>query len=333
MNSINLKQFFFIIIIVIYLLINENYFVYNHKNYIHNNFNYINVAYAFDNNYYYIAQVSMKSIMLNQNNNTFIKFYILVHENIYDKQKEIINKICLDHINCNISYFLLKDEFKNINTTTAIIKRTKSAFYRLLLQELLPKENKILYFDCDTLIYKDLNKLYNYNITDKYYVGKYERISLSRFGTNLSDFINTGVLLINLENLRNDKIFPKIYEFLIKYNNTLKFLDQDAINVVCNKKIGFFPSYYISSGVCNSNTLKNLTKNKQNNKVVIQNLKEPYIFHFNNYRKPWFGIAQPHKMICYDFFPRFYEYARKTDYYFEILEIFKVFVSNEFKYK
>ena len=30
------------------------------------NFKYINIAYAFDNNYYYITHVSMKSIMLYQ---------------------------------------------------------------------------------------------------------------------------------------------------------------------------------------------------------------------------------------------------------------------------
>ena len=33
------------------------------------NTNYINIAYAFDNNYYYITHVSMKSVMLNQNKN------------------------------------------------------------------------------------------------------------------------------------------------------------------------------------------------------------------------------------------------------------------------
>lgn len=47
-------------------------------------------------------------------------------------------------------------------------------------------------------------------------------------------------MLINLENLRRDNILPKIYNFLRKYNKELILLDQDAINVVCNKKLGFF---------------------------------------------------------------------------------------------
>ena len=151
--------------------------------------NYINVAYAFDNYYYYITHVSMKSIMLNQKNNTFIKFYILVWKNIYEEQKPIIDKICIEHKNCNITYLKLKNEFKEISTK-GIIKRTTAIFYRLLLQNLLPKEKKILYFDCDIVVYKDLNELYNYNNYNKYYIGQYEGKPLNKYGNKLKDFIN-----------------------------------------------------------------------------------------------------------------------------------------------
>ena len=111
----------------------------------------------------------MKSIMLNQHKNTYIIFHILVSENIYNEQKPVIDDICKEHINCRIKYYKLKDEFKEFSTTGAT-----AIYYRLLLQNLLLNETKALYFDCDTLIYKDLTKLYYYNITDKYYVGQCE---------------------------------------------------------------------------------------------------------------------------------------------------------------
>lgn len=104
-------------------------------------FNYINVAYAFDNYYYYITHVSMKSIMLNQKDTTFIKFFILVWENIYEDQKPIINKICEEHKNCNITYLIVKNDFKEFSVK-GYIQRTTAIFYRLLLQNLLPKEKK-----------------------------------------------------------------------------------------------------------------------------------------------------------------------------------------------
>lgn len=290
------------------------------------NINYINVAYAFDNNYYYITHVSMKSIMLNQKNNTFIKFYILVFENIYEEQKPIIDKICEEHKNCNISYLILKDEFKEFSVKGKI-QRTTAIFYRLLLQNLLPEEKKILYFDCDTIIYKDLNEIYNYNITDKYYVGQYEGKPIKKYGKNLKDFINSGVILLNLVLLRKDNIFSKIYEFLKQNNGSLLFLDQDAINVICNKKNGFFPSYYFGEYYCELTKISIINKFKHIKNQTLQKLKEIYIYHFKKYAKPWHAIARNNeKMICVDFFIRFYEYAKKSSYYFEILEKFKVFM-------
>ena len=322
-NDVNWKILLLIIIHIIYILIHENENEFKVRKPISNYSNYINVAYAFDNNYYYITQVSMKSIMLNQNNDTFIKFYILVHESIFKEQKTVIDTICLDHKNCNISYLILKDEFKDISIK-GIIKRTTAIYYRLLLQNLLKNENKTLYFDCDTLIYKDLTVLYNYDIKDKYYVGRYEGPPLRRYSIKLNNFINSGVMLINLKNLRKDNIYKKTYQFLRKNNKSLVLLDQDAINVVCNKKLGFFPFDYVSAGVCDSKIFKILIK-EQTQRNRVKNLKEPYIFHFISYIKPWYGIAKKEGMICYDLFPRFYEYARKTRYYFEILEKFKVF--------
>ena len=266
----------------------------------------------------------MKSIMLNQHKNTYIIFHILVSENIYNEQKPVIDEICKEHINCRIKYYKLKDEFKEFSTSGSIA-RTTAIYYRLLLQNLLQNETKALYFDCDTLIYKDLNKLYNYNINNKYYVGQYEGKPIEKYGKNLHDFINSGAILINLENLRNDNIFAKMIDFLRKNNQTLSYLDQDAINVVCNGKNGFFPSNYISSGICSLSKMQEINKIKSN--LLINEQKEPYIFHFKIYIKPWFGIATENNnnLICFDFFPRFYEYARKTKYYFYILEKFACF--------
>ena len=118
---------------------------------------FINVAYAFDNNYEYITHVSMKSIMLNQNINTFIKFYLLV-SNLTIEQKYIINKIKYEHKNCEINFFDLGKQFKNLSVPLSIW--SPAIYYRIILQYLLPNEKKILYLDTDTLVYKDLSKIY-----------------------------------------------------------------------------------------------------------------------------------------------------------------------------
>ena len=220
----------------------------------------------------------MKSIMLNQKNNTFIKFYILVWKNIFKEQKPVIDKICEEHKNCNITYIILNDEFKEFSVK-GNIKKTTAIFYRLLLQNLLPQEKEILYFDCDIIVYKDLNKIYNYNITDKYYIGQYEGKPLKKYGNNLKDFINSGAILINLDLLRKDNIFSKIYEFLQKNNGSLLFLDQDAINVVCNKKNDFFPSYYFGEYLCDLPKIGMINKFKHIKNQTIQKIKDIFIIY------------------------------------------------------
>lgn len=272
------------------------------------NYNFINVAYALDNNYFYIAHVSMKSIMLNQNFDTFINFHILT-SNITDKQKEIINKISLEHHNCKITYHIIHNQFTEFKSE-GFAKWTTTIFYRLLLQNILKKEKKILYLDCDTLIYKDLKKIYNYNIKDKYYVGMLERKFVNLFGCEIKCYINSGVILINLANLRKDNIFNKIKEYLTKYNNKLIFPDQDTINAVCNKKNGVFPIKYVTKPFC-----------KINEKTSYE---DPYILHYIIYSKPWKGVTNDNNLVCYDPITRFYEFARKTSYYYEILNQFQV---------
>ena len=118
--------------------------------------NYINVAYSIDNNYHYLAHISMKSIMLSQYNTTFINFYIL-YSNFSAKQKEVINRISLQHKNCKIEFIDMGNQFKDFSIHDDIFAVWSPAdFFRILLQDIFPNEKKFLYLDADTLIYKNV---------------------------------------------------------------------------------------------------------------------------------------------------------------------------------
>ena len=78
------------------------------------------------------------------------------------EQKEVIDKISLQHKNCKIEYIDMGNKFKDLRIPKVkLVHWTTANFYRIELQNIFPKEKKILYLDGDTLIYKDLNKLYN----------------------------------------------------------------------------------------------------------------------------------------------------------------------------
>ena len=213
--------------------------------------NYINVAYAFDKNYHYITHVSMKSIMLSQKKETFINFFMLV-SNITDEQRTVINKISEEHKNCKIFFFDLGNHFKEFKITTNIW--STADFYRLKLVELLKGYKKVLYLDTDTLVYKDLTTIYNNDISGKYFIGMPEPKGKEWFINNsisFNNFINTGVLLCNLEELQKDNILDKITEYIRNNINNLKYPVNDPTNLISYKKNGIFNPEFVVVGFCN----------------------------------------------------------------------------------
>lgn len=289
--------------------------------------NYINIAYTFDKNTIYIAYVSMKSLMLSQNYDTFIQFYLLTN-NMNDSDKEIINEIKKEYKNCNLQYFDMGNRFKNLKVPNSMW--STAIFYRIILQDLFPTLNRILYLDTDTLIFKDLTKIYNYNISGKYYIGMLEvwpENYFIKFNVSFNNFINSGVLLCNLHELRKGNISNNIKNFLEKNNNNLSFPINEALNFITHKKNGYFKEEYVVIGFCNVNeaySYYNSSKIKMNNTKVVNSFKDPYIYHYIIYPKPWKSISNYNGYICLDPIARFYELARKTKYYYKMLDIFKI---------
>ena len=223
---------------------------------------------------------------------------------------------------------------------TSSVHWTTADFYRIDLQNLLPNEKKILFLDGDTLIYKDLNKIYNYNIFNKFFIGM---IEISNFkkeykGKTFDNFINTGVLLCNLEELRKGNIYEKYLHFYKNNIDVIKAPVNEPLNIVSHEKNGYFGPEYVTFAFCDEFDAFNYYSNsliKVNKKAVLKAYKDPYIYHYINYKdpskkrhlkygKPWKNIPIKDNKICVDRFIRFYEMARKTDFYYEILDKFKL---------
>ena len=147
------------------------------------------------------------------------------------------------------------------------------------------------------------------------------------FKEKFDNFINTGVLLCNLEELRKGNILEKFIEFH-KTHDKIDCPVNDAVNIVSHEKNGFFPPEYVVIGFCNEQDAQEYYSKatiKINQTAVVKAFKDPYIYHMINYGKPWIVIPRKNKKkMCVDLFTRFYEMSRKTDFYYKILKIFKI---------
>lgn len=101
---------------------------------------------------------------------------------------------------------------------------TPYALLRLYIDEIdLP--SKLLYLDTDTIVANDISLLYDINIDD-YEMGVVKDHMGQWFIGNM--YFNSGVLLLNLDKLKQTKLFIRARE-LCK-NKKIAFADQSALN-------------------------------------------------------------------------------------------------------
>lgn len=127
---------------------------------------------------------------------------------------------------------------------------SSAANYRLVIAEELPEYKYAVYTDCDIIIRQDLSKLYReLEMGNSYIAGVIEARTewqlehSQHLDCDRERYINSGFLVLNLEEMRHDNLSEKFRSFLAS-SDYLEFPDQDAINVVCKGRLHFLPPIY-----------------------------------------------------------------------------------------
>lgn len=250
----------------------------------------VTVALAADNNYAMPMGVTMTSILENAQKTTSYEFYLLVPSDFSQENKDKIIQL-KNKYPCKINFIDMKNAFDD--SPNSLKHTTNQSYYRLLLSQILPDLEKIIYLDVDTVVLEDLAELYNTDLGDSYYAGVFHPTYY--FGNweghckllNISDlhsYINAGVLLINLDQIRKDNLVPRLLEGIEK---NYPAIDQDVINSICYERIKKLPFKY-------NVLIKTVNMLRDNNISQIYGYQEffdafkfPAIVHFANPIKPW----------------------------------------------
>jgi len=199
---------------------------------------------SFTENYFIPACVCLSSILKHTSGNECFHVVCLSNEDLPNYIKIEMKKLSLKR---------LRFTFLNLSGVLSDVyideRYTEAASYRLLLPDLLTQYDKVLYIDCDVVVRNDLAKLYREVDVSNYYLAgvfeatlDFQKEYLVQLGVQPGHYINSGFLLINLEELRKDDMVSKFLEASkVSY---LQFPDQDVINVLCqNKILGLSPVY------------------------------------------------------------------------------------------
>ena len=195
----------------------------------------INIALATDIGYLKQAVVVVESVMINGTLSNTYHFHILTDAEAESAFLPYKEKICKKYNNCVIDCIVMADVFENVDIHIEHI--TKPTYYRLLLPELVPCD-RCIYLDCDVIVCEDLADMYHMEMDDCEIAGvvapvvftfsKNGKEYMQKIGLpSLNQYVNAGVLLMHLANMRTYGFCEKIDLLLNKQN--LKHLSKNLL--------------------------------------------------------------------------------------------------------
>lgn len=196
----------------------------------------IPLAIAFTPNYFVQAATTLRSVLDASPDGQF-RVVCMLTEEIPQRMQDELKRLGGGRL--ELEYIPLKGRLQGIYIDP---RYTEAASLRLLLPELLLELDKILYLDCDIVVRQDLSKLWDEtDLGDNYLAAVYEAAiegQAERFralGCDPAKYFNSGFLLMNLAQMRTEKVSEKLFEACrVPY---LEFPDQDALNQVCQGRV------------------------------------------------------------------------------------------------
>lgn len=270
----------------------------------------IPIAFAFDENLILPASVCIASLLMHAAETTFYDIFI-IHSKENELDKTSFEKISSVYPNCRIQYRTVGDVFDNAFEIRDI---TTPTYYRLLIPELIPEYDKIIYSDVDMIFRTDLSAVYSVDMADSYVAGTYDiDMNIGNNGRKHIDetaglvhgeYLQAGFIILNVKLMREERLQA---EFIKHAKNNYMFQDQDIMNIVCSGRKIFIPWHY------NMTTYSFLYLERKFDKI-----KEKYVNSdvelARNHSNVHFNGAKPWKSYSVNF-DIWWEYYRKSPIY------------------
>ena len=254
----------------------------------------IHIALAFDQNFLTPFYVLLTSVFENNKQSNFYIHAIATGID-GDEKKRIITYV--EGNNSKILFYeLQKKHLETVVMPVTDPRYTLANFYRLFFPILISNAvSKVIYLDTDIVVIGDLAKLYDINVGSVPFAavldpGKEIRHDL---GINEPDkYFNSGVLLMNLDKWREQKISEKALQFVSKYPEKCIYVDQCALNAVSIDNWMRLDTRFNVMGQYVPVIKKKYYKDFLKGKVII---------HFN-IRKPWDRLCQMRLKYLYYYY-------------------------------
>lgn len=164
-------------------------------------------------------------------------------------------------------------------------------YYRIFAAKFLPPYvDKVLYLDPDLIVLKNLENLYSTKLGNNYFAAAshvnkpLQKINEIRLQMDTKGpYINSGVMLMNINLLRKQQNFDEVFDYIEKNRNILFLPDQDIISAIYSDRIIALDPYIYNMTERMLHSPKSI-KNEINAQWVKENSA---IVHYCGRNKPW----------------------------------------------
>lgn len=272
-----------------------------------NRFDEIPIFFSIDDHYAPFLAAALNSAVANSSPDRAYRAIVL-YQKLAEEHQSRIKQLATEHF--HIDFVPVQQEFQSITDRMSNRLRcdyfTLTIYFRLFIPTLFPQYDKGIYIDSDVIVQGDLADLYDTELNDKYLaactdLSVQEVPLLCRYmeqavGVPRRQYINSGVLLMNLRLLREKSLDRHFLHLLETYHFDCIAPDQDYLNALCCGNIHYLDSSW--------NTMPNEQSAPSDTARLI---------HYNLFSKPW----------CYDgiqYADAFWHYSRTSGYYEECLQ-------------
>lgn len=250
----------------------------------------LHILCATDDNYAQHCGVMICSVCQNHPEHNLC--FHIIENNLSDESKIKIDSVVRKFNQENVYYHITEEIIKDFKLAEGIYNNIV-IYYRLFVARFLPYNiETVLYLDTDIIVRKDIKEIFSVNLSN-YILAAIRDIDqpihkdqIYQIGLSYNDrYFNSGVLLINLNNWRKEKIEQKLMNFCSKDRN-VHFPDQDALNyVIKNQWMELSPSWNRFNLV----EYQKVYFRKESD--LLEYIYDPYIVHFaSNTARPWMNI-------------------------------------------
>jgi lipopolysaccharide biosynthesis glycosyltransferase len=269
----------------------------------------IPIFYACDNNFFKYTVVSLTSMIANASPSCKYEVHVL-HTDITEENQAIARR--LENKQFTVTFDDVTDYLHSIKDKMPIRDYySKTTYYRLFIADMFPSIKKAIYIGSDTIVQGDISEMYAFDVSEHAVGACHEQAMVQAdvygtyvekcIGIDRNAFFNAGVLLINCDYFRENKVLEQFVELLGVYNFRVT-QDEDYLNVICRDKVLFLPQRW----------------NTEMFGDVLVPMDEACIIHYIMTSKPW------HYRDC-KWGELFWKYAEHTEVYEELSEILEAY--------